>query len=697
MWKIVVIHDNPFHTVIMKEGVNVKKTIYKTGRNLLLFSALIVGGVIAVNHPLNVSAADTAAEENPDDLVASGDNDWESTDPVWSLYKINGNSNNLILHIKSCTKLSLNNASWKSYSNNISQIVFYGNVTASDSVSGLFSGYTSLTSIRRMNNLDTSNTTNFSNMFSKDPSLHSLDISGFDMSKTIVSGRSNMLASDTGLESLTLGPNNVLDTTNTTDSDAGLPDQITTGETIKGEHWKKEGSEDTESKTATELMNLYSNSVGNSRPTNVETWVPVQTGYRTSMYLQYVDASDSTQILYGSSSENMGTKSFDEGAKVKNSDIAAAFPNSYTPEDNNLYFKGYQSGNTSSSSDVITIPDHDTDPKAIPIKLKQLNPAKISVNITDGSSIKSDESFTIPVNYTEYTYSDIKTPEQELDLDNSKITVGKAAEMSLSDYLVKNNITSTNLNGILSAAINNSMTTKTTLVKNTSKTVKMYTDSDSDTTPVSIDAVYKKTDSGNSGNNNSSNNTGTITDNKQVIATGDKTVPLYDINGKQLTDYALAKNSDWRSDKKMVLDGVTYYRVSTDAWVKADDVYSFENGNSYVSVHHDKYAKLVNFKNVESNRGLRSSSDWKSDRSITLSGTKHYRVSTNEFVNSDSVYLYKPTSNNFNAMDSTTIYDDYGNDTGKTLNAGSYKIDRIANINGEYFYRVSTNQFVKVN
>ncbi|WP_164508336.1 SLAP domain-containing protein [Companilactobacillus kedongensis] len=674
-----------------------KKTIYKTGRNLLLFSALIVGGVIAVNHPLNVSAADTAAEENPDDLVASGDNDWESTDPVWSLYKINGNSNNLILHIKSCTKLSLNNASWKSYSNNISQIVFYGNVTASDSVSGLFSGYTSLTSIRRMNNLDTSNTTNFSNMFSKDPSLHSLDISGFDMSKTIVSGRSNMLASDTGLESLTLGPNNVLDTTNTTDSDAGLPDQITTGETIKGEHWKKEGSEDTESKTATELMNLYSNSVGNSRPTNVETWVPVQTGYRTSMYLQYVDASDSTQILYGSSSENMGTKSFDEGAKVKNSDIAAAFPNSYTPEDNNLYFKGYQSGNTSSSSDVITIPDHDTDPKAIPIKLKQLNPAKISVNITDGSSIKSDESFTIPVNYTEYTYSDIKTPEQELDLDNSKITVGKAAEMSLSDYLVKNNITSTNLNGILSAAINNSMTTKTTLVKNTSKTVKMYTDSDSDTTPVSIDAVYKKTDSGNSGNNNSSNNTGTITDNKQVIATGDKTVPLYDINGKQLTDYALAKNSDWRSDKKMVLDGVTYYRVSTDAWVKADDVYSFENGNSYVSVHHDKYAKLVNFKNVESNRGLRSSSDWKSDRSITLSGTKHYRVSTNEFVNSDSVYLYKPTSNNFNAMDSTTIYDDYGNDTGKTLNAGSYKIDRIANINGEYFYRVSTNQFVKVN
>jgi len=650
LWKIVVIHDNPFHTVIMKEGVNVKKTIYKTGRNLLLFSALIVGGVIAVNHPLNVSAADTAAEENPDDLVASGDNDWESTDPVWSLYKINGNSNNLILHIKSCTKLSLNNASWKSYSNNISQIVFDGNVTASDSVSGLFSGYTSLTSIRRMNNLDTSNTTNFSNMFSKDPSLHSLDISGFDMSKTIVSGRSNMLASDTGLESLTLGPNNVLDTTNTTDSDAGLPDQITTGETIKGEHWKKEGSEDTESKTATELMNLYSNSVGNSRPTNVETWVPVQTGYRTSMYLQYVDASDSTQILYGSSSENMGTKSFDEGAKVKNSDIAAAFPNSYTPEDNNLYFKGYQSGNTSSSSDVITIPDHDTDPKAIPIKLKQLNPAKISVNITDGSSIKSDESFTIPVNYTEYTYSDIKTPEQELDLDNSKITVGKAAEMSLSDYLVKNNITSTNLNGILSAAINNSMTTKTTLVKNTSKTVKMYTDSDSDTTPVSIDAVYKKTDSGNSGNNNSSNNTGTITDNKQVIATGDKTVPLYDINGKQLTDYALAKNSDWQSDKKMVLDGVTYYRVSTDAWVKADDVYSFENGNSYVSVHHDKYAKLVNFKNVESNRGLRSSSDWKSDRSITLSGTKHYRVSTNEFVNSDSVYLYKPTSNNFNAV-----------------------------------------------
>ncbi|MFC6322471.1 SLAP domain-containing protein, partial [Companilactobacillus baiquanensis] len=40
---------------------------------------------------------------------------------------------------------------------------------------------------------------------------------------------------------------------------------------------------------------------------------------------------------------------------------------------------------------------------------------------------------------------------------------------------------------------------------------------------------------------------------------------------KPISNRALAANTDWKTDTKVTVDGVTYYRVSTDEWVKAED------------------------------------------------------------------------------------------------------------------------------
>ncbi|WP_201781796.1 MucBP domain-containing protein, partial [Companilactobacillus tucceti] len=40
---------------------------------------------------------------------------------------------------------------------------------------------------------------------------------------------------------------------------------------------------------------------------------------------------------------------------------------------------------------------------------------------------------------------------------------------------------------------------------------------------------------------------------------------------KPISNRALAANTDWKTDGKVTVNGVTYYRVSTDEWVKAED------------------------------------------------------------------------------------------------------------------------------
>ncbi|NUF99114.1 hypothetical protein GYW21_10200 [Lactobacillus mellis] len=47
---------------------------------------------------------------------------------------------------------------------------------------------------------------------------------------------------------------------------------------------------------------------------------------------------------------------------------------------------------------------------------------------------------------------------------------------------------------------------------------------------------------------------------------------VHDSTGKEVHRRALALNSDWHSDKTITVNGTLYYQVSTDEWLRSEDV-----------------------------------------------------------------------------------------------------------------------------
>ncbi|MFC6177431.1 BspA family leucine-rich repeat surface protein [Companilactobacillus huachuanensis] len=118
-------------------------------------------------------------------------------------------------------------------------------------------------------------------------------------------------------------------------------------------------------------------------------------------------------------------------------------------------------------------------------------------------------------------------------------------------------------------------------------------------------------------------------------------VQLYDDDGVMITDRKVAPSSDWYTDKSMTLKNEKYYRVATNQWAKASDVYLYYANNVNVLVHQATIAglKTSQGQNV-TDRALQANSGWYSDRYTYLNDVKYYRVATNEFVSSDNVQEY---------------------------------------------------------
>lgn len=163
----------------------------------------------------------------------------------------------------------------------------------------------------------------------------------------------------------------------------------------------------------------------------------------------------------------------------------------------------------------------------------------------------------------------------------------------------------------------------------------------------------------NSGNNNGDNGSSTvkppvitppvITPMPQpekfngLVGTMKKDVTLFDIKDGKVTavkNKQLSKHSDWRSDQTIKIDGIKYYRVATNEWVKASDVYRYEAIQGVVDTKNAEITYLVESDTTDvKNRGLAAKTSWKYDRIAYLGDkeTKHYRVATKEFVHEQDV------------------------------------------------------------
>ncbi|WP_125591250.1 SLAP domain-containing protein [Companilactobacillus jidongensis] len=219
-----------------------------------------------------------------------------------------------------------------------------------------------------------------------------------------------------------------------------------------------------------------------------------------------------------------------------------------------------------------------------------------------------------------------------------------------------------------------------------------------------VDLVYDTPSNPSSSGSSSSgedvdDDTGTTVKKNQTVATTTKIVSLFDKNGELVTNRALGINTGWYSDEEYTLDGVMYYRVSTNEFAKSSDVYVYiAQDPTFVRVYNNENGDLINYADSALNRSLKPSSEWRTDRIAIIDGQDYYRVATNEFVPVGEVYEYSYSDINVTTDSVTPVYDERGVKLNVTLPANAtYKVDRVVTINGVKYYRVATNQFIKAN
>lgn len=213
--------------------------------------------------------------------------------------------------------------------------------------------------------------------------------------------------------------------------------------------------------------------------------------------------------------------------------------------------------------------------------------------------------------------------------------------------------------------------------------------------------VTVKKGSDNSGGNNSGNNNGSNTSNvteiDEMLLSSKKTdsIAIYDVNGNKISDKTLDGVTDFSTTKKNVVNGVTYYQVGDDEWVKASDVAEYFEYSGIVQTNSDSIKKLSNLNGETSNRGLEKTTDWQADRYTYINGEKHYRVSSNEWVKADDTLEITPVKGVLRINSETKLYHDNGQKSDRGLAKDSdFVTDKKATINGETMYRVSTNEWV---
>ncbi|KRK64488.1 hypothetical protein FC72_GL000371 [Companilactobacillus tucceti DSM 20183] len=196
------------------------------------------------------------------------------------------------------------------------------------------------------------------------------------------------------------------------------------------------------------------------------------------------------------------------------------------------------------------------------------------------------------------------------------VTDKKTYKMTVNfiDQATKKKVNSTNISGKNGQIVSFTIPKGYELAKGESKSVKI----DKNKSTVEVKVVK--------------NVAGKVTAFKGLISTKNPSV-LYSKDGKRIANRGLSANSDWVTDKKLVLNGETYYGVSTNEFVKASDVFEFQAGFSIIGTSRGISKHLYNSKGeMVSNRALAPNTYWRTDKKAMINNQVAYRVSTNEWV-----------------------------------------------------------------
>ena len=224
--------------------------------------------------------------------------------------------------------------------------------------------------------------------------------------------------------------------------------------------------------------------------------------------------------------------------------------------------------------------------------------------------------------------------------------------------------------------------------------VVYYYEEGSDVRATSIVTVTNRSGSGTGTGNSSVKGIDTTN-----IMTDQPELDIYNLGGnKKGTKKLTEEITDFETDKVNTVNGVEYYSLGNDEWVKADDVKVFHFNDSYVQTHGSKYKNLTKFRNTGTvkDRGLEKSTDWYTDRYAFFQGEWHHRVATHEWIHDDHVVEYQNINGVVHANETATLYNSKGKKiTDRALAKDSaFLTDKKATIDGKLMYRVATDEWV---
>lgn len=154
-------------------------------------------------------------------------------------------------------------------------------------------------------------------------------------------------------------------------------------------------------------------------------------------------------------------------------------------------------------------------------------------------------------------------------------------------------------------------------------------------TTLDRDIIYTKDNSSNSEAPSDNQSTTIPGTNWVTVFSPSEDATTYDDNGNA-TSAVLSKATAWSVDRQMDINGLTYYRVGTNEWVKKSDGIEVFPNKTVVDTSRQAGLYTSTGKAI-TNRGLAANTPWYTDQSATINGQKMYRVATDEWVASSDI------------------------------------------------------------
>ena len=184
-------------------------------------------------------------------------------------------------------------------------------------------------------------------------------------------------------------------------------------------------------------------------------------------------------------------------------------------------------------------------------------------------------------------------------------------------------------------------------------------------------------------------------DDEGVVRTTSADVTLYDSKGEPIARQ-LSMDTAWKYSGIVTINGRDFYQVAADEFLPYDSGLQFSSMGAAANVTVSQATPLYDSKGQLLDRSLPSGSTWATDGYATINGEEMYRVATNEWIKVAGTTNFEPVSQTFRADTTTYLYDSTGKTLTKSLPADtSWKVDQIIYIDGQAYYRVATDEYVK--